>query len=261
MGQENLNFAVTEDGSVYLEKCTLQPSVKLSGSKSTISCQNYANNVNLFTDQLDRGKVIWNTLKKSDGYFPHMQASDIMQDGIYEPGSDYVTPLTNPVHDLTIPCHSNREAKGAEIMSIVFRSANDTGTGMPSLGDYNCAMGTSYDDGGGTYYPTPPEWGIRVYLEKKMCHYAQNGSYRPFHVLRIENDSDWIGYTITIITGVSNLYYGLYNGTLLATQKKVGLLQHTNWAHTFVIAGGNIEFRFDTGDANYNFIIETAYTL
>ena len=261
MEQENFNFAVTEDGSVYLEKCTLYPSVKLSGSKGTVSCQNYAKSASLFSNKLDSGKVIWDTLKKSDGYFPHMQASDIVQEGIYEPGSDYVTPPTHPIHDLTIPCHGNQEAKGAEIMSIVFRSAHDTGTGMSSVGDYNCAMSTSYDEGGGWYYPSPLEWGMRVYLEKKMCHYAQDGSYRPFHVLRIESNSDWKGYTITIITSLQNFYYGLYQGTLLATQKKFGSLNHINWAHTFVIDGTDIEIRFDIGDSNYNFIIEAAYTL
>ena len=260
MERENFNFAVTEDGSVYLEKCTLYPSVKLSGSKGTVSCQNYAKSASLFSNKLDSGKVIWDTLKKSDGYFPRMQASETVQEAGYEPGSDHVWPYEHPVHNLPIPCHSNSEATDAEIKSIVFRSANDPVTGLVPLGDYNYGRGISHDDGGGSYYPMPPELGIRVYLEKKMCHYAQNGSYRPFHVLKIENASDWLGYTITIITGTSDIHYGLYQGTLLRTEKSFGTGKWNNWAHTLTVVGENIELRFDVGDSNFNFIIETAYT-
>ena len=89
-----------------------------------------------------------------------------------------------------------------------------------------------------------------------MCHYDfGEGNYRPFHVLRIVNNSECIGYTVTIITYRSTLWYNLTEGTLEAYEKR-----ETNgqYAYTFVIMGGLAELKFEIGDSNDNLLFEVA---
>ena len=132
-----MNFAVLEDGSAYLEKCSLSPQTKLGD----ITCQDYSSAVGTISKNLDTTRETVTLIKSGDGSGPDMTTET--QEFGAERGGYLAIPFDHPVHGLGIPVNGSDKTY-ATIHSTVFRSVSDGTMGIPTLGEYNPGASTPY---------------------------------------------------------------------------------------------------------------------